>query len=220
LFDTGNSLKPGEIQLSVVASSVPPNVFLLGAQQRLVTLTLHAGMQDAEHRRQHGVGSLRRLRLVRMAEQAFQQDGLLTLEDLSMVMNCGVRTFVRDLKILREEGIVPPLRSNVKDMGRATTHRREIITRWLEGKEYSEIARASYHSVESVANYVDKFKRCVALFEQGFELQTTAFLVRVSVALAQEFFDLFKQVQIVDHRRDELESFGKKNQPSSPKETP
>jgi hypothetical protein len=219
LFDAGHSLKPGQIQLSVVDSSVPPNVPLLEARQRLVTLTLHAGSQDTEHRRLNGVGYLRRLRLVRMAEEAFQQGGLLTLEDLSMVFNCGVRTFVRDLKFLRSVDVVPPLRSNVKDMGRATTHRREIVTLWLQGKEYSDIARASYHSVESVANYVDKFKRCVALFEQGFELSNTAFLVRISVALAQEFFDLRKQMQPVDHRRDELQASCKKNQPSYPKET-
>jgi len=215
MFDAGHTLKPGQIQLSVVDSSVPPNVSLQEAKQRLVTLTLHAGVADTEHRRRHGVGSLRRLRLVRMSEEAFQQGGLLTLEDLSLVMNCGVRTLVRDLGVLRDERIVPPLRSNVQDMGRATTHRREIITLWLQGKEYSEIAHASYHSVESVANYIEKFKRCVALFQQGFEVHSTAFLVRVSVFLAQDYFDLFQQVPAVEHRRNELESFIKKNRPLS-----
>ena len=74
----------------------------------------------------------------------------------------------------------PPLRSTVKDMGRALSHRRQIVEGWLRSQEYSEIALQSHHVVASVFNYVEKFKRCVALFRESFDIATTAFLVHLS----------------------------------------
>lgn len=211
LLETSQGLKPGQIQVMVIDASVAPNVPLAKAKQRLVTLTLHAGEPDIEIRKRGSVPALRQARLCRMCQEAFQQGGLLTLEDLANLFNCGVRTLVNDLAALRKKKIVPPLRSTTKDMGRAITHRRLIITLWLQGLEYSEIAHKTCHSLDSVANYVDKFKRCVALFTSGFDLHTVALMVKLSAALTQEFQQIHSQIQGVPHRLRELEEFLKKN---------
>jgi Protein of unknown function (DUF1670) len=211
LWEDRPGLKLGQIQTVVVDASVAPNVPLAKAKQRVVTLTLQAGIEDLEFRKGRSVPALRRKRLCRMCEEAFQQGGLLTLEDLANLFNCGVRTLVNDLRALRRDNLVPPLRSTLKDMGRAVTHRRLIIQLWLEGFEYSEIARKACHSLESVTNYVDKFKRCVTLFAAGFDLRTTALLVNISSALAQQFQHLGTELRGVPHRLQELEEFLKKN---------
>jgi hypothetical protein len=211
LLETSQGLKPGQIQVTVVDASVAPNVPLVKAKQRLVTLTLHAGVEDIETRKKGSVPALRQRRLCRMCQEAFQQGGLLTLEDLANLFNCGVRTLVYDLADLRKKNIVPPLRSTTKDMGRAITHRRLIITLWLQGFEYSEIARKASHSVDSVANYVDKFKRCAALFASGFDVHTVALMVKLSTPLTQEFQRIHADLQGVPHRLRELEGFFKKN---------
>lgn len=211
LLETPQGLKPGQIQMTVIDASVAPNVHLAKAKQRLVTLTLHAGQEDIETRKKGSVPILRQKRLCRMCQEAFQQGGLLTLEDLANLFNCGVRTLVNDLAALRKQNIIPPLRSTTKDMGRAITHRRLIITLWLQGFEYSEIARKVCHSVDSVANYVDKFKRCVALFASGFDVHTVALMVKLSTPLTQEFQRIHSEIQGVPHRLRELEGFLKKN---------
>jgi hypothetical protein len=216
-WEDSPGLRPGQIQMVVVDASVAPNVPLNKAKQRVLTLTLHAGAEDLDFRKNRSVPALRRKRLCRMVEEAFQQGGLLTLEDLATLFNCGVRTLVEDLRILRQDNLSPPLRSTVKDMGRAVTHRRLIITLWLEGLEYSEIARKACHSLESVANYVDKFKRCAALFVSGFDLQTTALVVNLSEALTREFQRIQAELHGVPHRLQELEDFLKKNRRPSPK---
>lgn len=216
LWEGSPTVKPGQIQMVVVDASVAPNVPLAKARQRVVTLTLQAGAEDIEFRKTHSVPALRRKRLCRMCEEAFQQGGLLTLEDLANLFNCGVRTLVNDLGALRRDKLVPPLRSTVKDMGRAVTHRRLIVSLWLEGLEYSAIARKACHRVESVANYVDKFKRCAALWRSGFDLHTTALIVNISEALAREFQQLHAELRGVPHRLKELEEFLKKNPNSHP----
>ncbi len=218
LLETSQGLKPGQIQLTVVDASVAPNVPLKKAKQRLVTLTLYAGQEDIEARKNGSIPELRQKRLCRMCQEAFQQGGLLTLEDLANLFNCGVRTLVNDLAALRKNGIVPALRSTTKDMGRAITHRKLIVTLWLQGFEYSEIARKASHSIDSVANYIDKFKRCSALFGSGFDVHTVALMVRLSTALTEEFQRIYKDFKAVPHRLRELEEFLKKNRVRSQKQ--
>jgi hypothetical protein len=211
LLETIHGLKPGQIQMTVIDASVAPNVPLKQAKQRLVTLTLHAGNEDIKTRKNGSIPELRQKRLCRMSREAFQQGGLLTLEDLANVFNCGIRTLVNDLAALRKQNIVPTLRSTTKDMGRAITHRKLIVTLWLQGFEYSEIARKASHSVDSVANYIDKFKRCAALFAAGFDVHTVALMVKLSTPLTQEFQSIHNSFNAVPHRLQELEEFLKKN---------
>ncbi len=218
LFDNSDSIKPGQIRLSVIDATVAPNVPLALAKQRIVTLTLDAGSEDLAIRRTGWVIAVRRRRLLRVCEEAFQQGGLLTLEAVADLFNCAVRTLVSDLAALRKELIVPPLRSTVKDMGRAITHRSLIIKCWLSGLEYSDIATKTSHSVTSVANYVEKFKRCAALFASGQDLATVAFVTRISPSLAQALKTLLDEAQPVAHRKAELDSLSKKNGSSDPGE--
>jgi hypothetical protein len=215
LFETSSSIQPGQVQTIVLDASVPPGVALTQAAQKLVTVTLLSKPQDLETQRQQGIPALRQKRLVRICEEAFQQGGLFTLEDLALLFNCGLRTLVGDLAALRKQNQVPPLRSTIQDIGRAITHRRLIVSLWLAGQEYAEIARRTHHSLSSVANYVDKFKRCVALLDQQFDVPTTAFLVRLSAPLVEAFRHLSTIAKPVTHRQQELEAFFKKSLPGA-----
>ena len=210
LMETAGNLKPGQIRITVIDASVAPNIPLAQAKQRLVTLTLDGG-QDRAVRERGGIIALRRHRLTRICEEAFQQGGLLTLEAVADLFNCAVRTLVSDLADLRSQQVILPLRSTVKDMGRAVTHRSLIVEKWLSGQEYSEIARATCHCVTSVANYVEKFKRTSALLDAGFDLDMVALIARISPALARAFAQLVAQAQPVPHRREELDALAKKN---------
>ncbi len=211
IFEASERPSPGQIEITVVDIDVPPNVHLLEAKKKVARVTLYSTNEDLEIRKKEGVPGLRQHRLNRMSEEAFQQGGLLTLEDFSIIFNCGMRTLVADLKDLRAKNIIPPLRSTVRDMGRAISHRREIITLWLNGNEYSDIAYKSHHSVHSVSNYVEKFKRCIALFSCGFDFETIAFLVRMSKTLVEQFYNIYKECEPIQTRKEELENLAKKN---------
>jgi hypothetical protein len=214
-FETSGTLKPGQILFSVISEEVPSNTPLSEAKQLTVLLTLDAGQEDLQIRKEHGVTGLRRHRLQRLCNEAFQQGGLLTVEDLAnRLLNCGQRTLTRDIRALKEKNIILPLRSTIKDMGRAISHRTLIVEEWLKGKEYSEISKATYHSTASVQNYVNKFKRIVALAREGYEVHQIAFLVKVSAPLVEQYYQLYTTLEAVEHRSEELESYLKKR--SSP----
>jgi len=210
-FDNSASMKPGQILFEVVTIENSPKTKLRDCQMKTVVLTLDVGEQDLETRRENDVPALRRYRIERICNEAFQQGGLLTVEDLAYrLLNCGQRTIIRDIKALKEQGIILPLRSTIKDMGRAVSHRKLIVELWLQGKEFSQIARATNHSIEAIANYVDKFKRVVCLAKDNHEIKTIAFLVKISSALAREYYQLFQSADIVCHRKQELDELIKK----------
>lgn len=211
-FDNLGTLNPGQMLFEVVSIENGPQRQLSDCKMVSVIITLDAGISDLEVKKVLGVIGLRRHRLQRVANEAFQQGGLLTVEDIAnRLLNCGERTVCRDIKALKEQNIVLPLRSTIKDMGKAITHRTLIVKHWLLGLEYTEIARRTSHSVNSVANYVDKFKRVVCLAKSNHEINTIAFLVKISPYLAQQYYDLHQNIKAAEYRNEELNDLVKKN---------
>ena len=211
-FETSGTLKPGQLLLPVVATETPANTPLAESKQVTVTLTLDAGEEDLRIREKQGVTGLRSHRIQRLAHEAFQQGGLLTVEDLAnRLLNCGQRTLSRDLKALKARQITLPLRSTIKDMGRAITHRTLIVEQWLLGKEYTQISKHTFHSIPSVKNYISKFKRVIALTQEGFDIHEISFLVKIAPSLAEEYCQLYQTAVTVPHRQRELKTFFKKN---------
>ena len=211
-FDSSDNLKPGQIRLSIVSIEANSGQRLSDAKQVTVTLTLTDDKEDLPIRKQTGVAGLRRHRIQRICQQALDQGGLLTVEDLAYrIFNCGQRTICRDLQYFRDKDIFIPLRSTVKDIGRTLSHRVLIIKHWAKGKEYSEISRDTSHSLKAVQNYVDKFKRTVALCDAGYNVTKISFLLRLSPALVEEYIDLYQQLDFIAHRQQELKDFLKKS---------
>jgi hypothetical protein len=171
---------------------------------KTVVLTLDAGIGDLQVRESEGVIGLRRHRLERIATGAFQQGGLLTVEDIaSRLLNCGERTVTRDIKALKDKGICLPLRSTVRDMGRSVSHREMIVRLWLLGKEFSEISRQTSHSVEAVASCAEKFKRVVCPAKDSCEIRTAASSVKIPPIPAQQYYGLYQRLETIDFREKE-----------------
>jgi len=210
-FESNGIIKPGQILFQVVSVKNGPQIPIAKCQQRTVTLTFDAGVEDLEIREKYGIVALRRHRFERVSHETFQQGGLLTVEDCAnRLFNCGQRTISRDLVFFRENNIFIPLRSTIIDMGRTISHRVQIVEQWLLGKEYTEISRDRCHSVFAIRNYVDKFKRVISLFQSGFEINTIAFLAKVSVPLANQYIEIYQKSDCIAFRKDEIESFLKK----------
>jgi hypothetical protein len=210
-FDTSGTQKPGQILFEVISETSSPPTSLKESPLVEVLLTLDAGLEDLDIKERLGVTALRRHRLQRISIEAYQQGGLLTVEDIAnRLLNCGERTISRDISALKERGIILPLRSTVKDMGRSISHRVSIVKQYLLGKEYSEIGRITNHSVMSVGNYIEKFKRVIALLNDGYNKKTISFLVKLSNPLVEEYIKIYKSSKIIDFRRVELMEYLKK----------
>jgi len=91
--------------------------------------------------------------LVRVANDAYAQEGVLTVTDLALLFNHSASWISELIRTYEAEtGEVVPRRGNIHDMGRTVTHKRIICHEaYLEGKLTPTIARETYHSPEAAA---------------------------------------------------------------------
>jgi hypothetical protein len=191
--DVDKQLDLGQIKLLVAAAHEPAGKIMEQCQKVTVLLTLDA-QEDWSLRACEGVTGLRRRRILRLASEALDQGGLLSYEDLAYrLLNCGVRTIVRDVASLRRRGLEVPTRGQQQDIGPGQTHRVQAVRLFLQGKEPKEIARALYHSLSSIENYVTTFARVVFLAHKGYGTDEIAFVIRRSPALVAAYRQLYEE---------------------------
>lgn len=186
----------GQLKYSCIAINEPAGKKVEDCRMVTVLLTLFAPedkQQLAFDSKQASI-VIRRRRLMRITEQAREQEGLLSQEDLAQILMCDVRTIRRDIKDLRDKGIIVATRGQVRDIGPGLTHRGIAVRGWLEGKEPVQIARDINHSLTAVENYLEKFKRISYLRRKGFNDCQIAMTIGVSTAAVKTFTELYNQL--------------------------
>lgn len=193
--DADNAVGLGRIKLLVVAAEEPAGKPMAQCQKVTVTLTLDQAEEDFTIRLATGVEGLRRSRILRMTAEARDQGGLLSYEDLAYrLLNCGVRTIVRDVGVLRKRGVEVPSRGQQQDIGPGQTHRVQAVRLFLQGLEANEIARRLYHTLAAIENYVTTFARVVLLAAKGYGDDEIAFVIRRSATLVGAYRLLHREV--------------------------
>ena len=209
-----NELKPGQIKYHCIAAEEGPGKPLKDCKMLSVVLTLFderdKGDFSSNNNKDRSL-ELRRRRLVRISEEAKEQGGYLTQEDLSELLMCDIRTIRRDIKNLKDIGIILPTRGQQKDIGPGVTHRAIAIRLWLEGKEPVAVAQHIKHSIEAVENYLTKFKRVAFLRTRNFNDFEIALTVGISVYAAKTFshiYEEYKSKTFFQQRLDEINIVG------------
>lgn len=154
---------------------------------------------------------LRRRRLARLAEEAKEQGGFLTQEDLGELLMCDVRTIRRDTKELKELGIMLPTRGQQKDIGPGISHKAIAIRHWLEGKEPVAVAQQIKHSIAAVESYLQKFKRVCYLRAKNFDKYEIAMTIGISVYATMSFLEIYdesKNKKLFKQRLEEISVVG------------
>lgn len=152
---------------------------------------------------------LRRVRLLRMTEEAVDQGGVLTQEDLARLLQTDVRTIRRDVAALRKEGHWVPTRGTVKEIGRGQSHKAKIVEMYLQRMTYTEIVRKARHAPSSIKRYVETFGRVVVLWEKGIrDVGEMAYIVGLSRRLAGEYLVLRERYDRREYK-DRLEEIAR-----------
>lgn len=207
-IESPGNLRPGQLLFGCLSKGNKASTAIAQAEQLSVVLTLDGGMEDLSIRRKQGVEALRRHRICRLCQEAYAQGGLLTVEDLAYrLLNVGERTILRDLSLLRKRNELPPLRSTVKDIGRAVSHKSVLIKNWLKGDELSDLQRKYNHSLSAIENYINTFKRVVVLQNEQYSAEQTAYMLKISPTLVEAYRKLWSTYQnkALPHRKRELD---------------
>lgn len=165
-----------------------------------VELTLDVGIEDLDVLRKLGSKALRQLKILRLSEEAYQQGGLLTQEDIGRLLQVSSRTVRQDIGELQREENTVHTRGNDQDIGRGQTHKSRIVELYLKGYTYDEIMRRTRHSPHSIKRYVGNFGRLLLIKNHGVDnISEISRLLHQSERLTKEYISLFERYKKGDH---------------------
>jgi len=187
-----NGLSKNRVPINLVSSNEPAGKPLLRCKLVTVWVTLFS-KTDLDISSEYGVSALRKARILRYAEEAYEQGALFTHEDLASLLNVSERTIRRDVKEYESQGIVVPTRGYVKDIGSAVSHKTKAVELLLQGLQPSEVAKRMHHSIRSIERYLQSFERVVYLNEKGFLNAEIRYSVGISERLVEEYMQLYNR---------------------------
>ena len=163
------------------------------AKTRLKPIVLSFLTDDDISHIAHGFNStsLRKKRLQRFVDQAFDQGALLTQLDLAALLGVCDAVVSKYVCEIQESGKLLPTRGNIHDLSGAITHKRKIITLYLHGYLTPDIAMKTNHSKEAVDRYIKDYHKVETLWMHGItDLDEISQLTRLSKKVAQQYVDL------------------------------
>jgi hypothetical protein len=108
-----------------------------------------------------------RARFARWCFETYDQGGVLTQLDLSLLSGLSVKYISEALREYEvATGQIVPTRGTVHDLGPSVTHKAEVIRRWLRHESPAQIAWTLKHSQTSVDRYIADFQRVRSLAQK------------------------------------------------------
>lgn len=194
-FESYYQFKNDSCQLTYLAisTSSPAGRRLEECQRVPVKLTLHT-LNDLVALAE-GVSVMRQARILRMTEEAYEQGGLLSHEDLACLLCTSLATIKRDAQELRSQGYAVLTRGQVKDIGKGVSHKAQIVADYLAGYTFSEIKFRRRHTIRAIQRYCGDFVRIIRLTQRGLppsEIRRTA---NLSERLITEYLVLYEECE-------------------------
>jgi hypothetical protein len=187
----GNLRNDSQIIYHAVSADEPPGKSL--DHLRLVSVTLTVSEPgDADILKSQGISGLRKHKLLRLANEAYDQGGLLIQEDLALLLTTSTRTIQRDMREMREQGIEIPTRGSIQDIGPTVSHKTKIIELYLKGYEYTEIEQRTRHTGDSIKRYISGFSKVILLTRKGYLPLQIRELTNQSEKVIQEYLALYE----------------------------
>jgi hypothetical protein len=193
-------LQVGQVFWAAVAVDDPPHKDKRIEDTRLVPVILDLVTPQDIDNSSHGGRrvQIRRDRILRLFRQTYEQGGVLSYADVSLLAHIGMSGITQVLRAEQEATGVPvPCRGTIHDMGRSVSHKAIICyKRLVERKPTSQVAQETFHSAEEVEYYVQTLRRVQLCRDSGMGLEDIAQATGHSRSLVREYLDLIAQFKL------------------------
>lgn len=133
-------------------------------------------------------------RLARLTKAAEAQGGLLTIAELSVLLNKSYALTSQYVKAWTEEsGETLPLKGYRMDQGSRPTHKGEIIRLYEQGVEPPDIARETRHSLKSVDRYLQDYERVKLLLTRGMAVEEISSTMGRGKSVVVEYIEIARE---------------------------
>lgn len=181
----------GRILYKAVSEREPMGKLLAECERVSVFLRLYSP-EDGQ-KVETSLAELRCQRIRRLTYDAIEQGGVLTMEDLALLLTSSLSTIVRDVRKLRKEGVTIPTRGQLKDIGCCIDHRLQIIRMYLAGNSPEKIAEVTCRSLDDVHRPIEKYEDVRNLIEKRMPMEKIIQVTKISPRIFQEFQKLSEE---------------------------
>ncbi len=190
----------GQVVLPAVSVSEPAGKPIRSCKLTDVTLTVD-GPEDVRIFHEQGAVALRQHRVLRMLAEAHFQGGLLSQEDLARLLAVDISTIKRIFARLRKSDVRLPSRGQIKDIGRATSHKVEAIRNYVHNFDLAEVGlRLGNHGLESIARYIRHFALVAVLSDKEVPVIQICRVCRISESLVREYTSLYRELDTPENQ--------------------
>lgn len=187
-------LKEGQIEVTVIGIEERSGKLIEQMEKKRVRLTIDNGIEDIESLKEYGRIGLREIKIQRITEEAVEQGGILSQEDISKYLSVSLRTVKRDIRKIKQRGIEVVTRGYLHNIGRGQTHKVRIIGMYLDGMTYSEIKLKARHSSGAIKRYIESFTKVLMAQSKGiYERKEIRAVTGLSEELVKQYLELIRE---------------------------
>ena len=197
-------LTSGQICYEAIAAEEPAGKHIALAKKVSCRLKLNDIDTDLAVLADYGLAGLRRHRILRLTKEAYDQDALLSYEDLAVLLTSSPATMKRDIQHLKRDGYFVMTRGAKHDMGPGLSHKTQILDLYFKAYTFTEIERKTNHSERAVYRYLRDFTQVATLHQQGFPKAQIRLISHFSDRLIREYLSLYEQYQHTDRMTELL----------------
>jgi len=199
-YDPSVHVANNKIVRTVVSKKAKHGPYLEDLPKVQVTLTKSITKEDKQLFRIENKASLRRVKILRMTEEALDQGGLLTQEDLADILEVSTRTIRRDIKKLKSDGFEVSTRGIFKDNGPGVSHKSKIVKLYLEYNTYSDIQKKTRHSPAAIKRYITNFSQVLLAVKNNLSIKETSHIIGISEKLVKEYIQLYLEYNTKENK--------------------
>ena len=152
--------------------------------------------------------------MARLIKSAYEQGGLLSAAELSVLMNRSLPAISRYLKLYHQRHTdILPTKGIMLDLGSSPSHKASIIDLYEQGYPEIDIVRLTTHTIESVGRYIKNYKNIKLLLQKGFNLMEMVRITgmgRSTILQYQELVFLYHP-KLTPNKKQEIKKKEKEN---------
>jgi hypothetical protein len=145
--------------------------------------------------KQMPIPEIRKQVVARMMKEAYQQEGLLSTRDLSLILTTGAQQLsnVRAAYEAQNQTILPHT-GTIHDMGSTVTHKRQIVYKHVvQKKDPKKVAYETNHSQPAVDRYIKDFYRVKTLVDDGKDIDYINLTTNISKHVIIQYQQILEQ---------------------------
>jgi Mn-dependent DtxR family transcriptional regulator len=188
------SLDVGQTLWFAVDKDEKPGPAKTLAKMRITPVVLSVTHDEDKVMRANGCShkEVRKFKVARILKEAYSQNGVLSQSDVSELLGVSAGTIGKDIREYQDENaVILPYRGTIHDIGPSLTHKKVIISLFLQNVPTPDISRKTCHTEEACDRYIKAFKRVKTLYGRMSILEISRTL-EMSERLVNEYIDLIE----------------------------